>query len=189
MFFRSVRAGITEPQEWIRLVIFMSRNRAKAAPPSASCMLLCKNRGTLRPQDTRADRFDLGHRSHGCLQAASFVGMDFIQNTGYNMWADTNDIIVLYPQAAADDIVHAIWDGLYLSNPNGCWDWVGWYGNNSDQIGGNIPIQIPRALEDRYLLTEWKLRGSDGGYSQSGQTNHERLKLNPIMVTTILSRE
>lgn len=23
-----------------------------------------------------------------------------------------------------------------LPNPNACWDWVGWYGNNADQKGG-----------------------------------------------------
>ena len=36
---------------------------------------------------------------------------------GYNRWAETNRIIVLYPQT------HATW-----SNPNACWDWWGYTG-------------------------------------------------------------
>jgi hypothetical protein len=49
---------------------------------------------------------------------------------------DTNHIIILYRQATVDYSVHSIWDGLYLSNPNACFDWVGWYGSNADQKGG-----------------------------------------------------
>ncbi|KAH6867573.1 Alpha/Beta hydrolase protein [Thelonectria olida] len=73
---------------------------------------------------------------HGCQQSYSQIGSKFIDNTGYNKWADTNDIIVLYPQATVDYSVHSIWGGLYLSNPNACFDWVGWYGSNADQKGG-----------------------------------------------------
>jgi hypothetical protein len=47
-------------------------------------------------------------------------------------------MIILYPQAIPDNVVHSIWGGTVLSNPNGCWDWVGWYGANADQIGGEF---------------------------------------------------
>lgn len=47
-------------------------------------------------------------------------------------------MIILYPQAIPDYVVHSIWGGTVLSNPNGCWDWVGWYGANADQIGGEF---------------------------------------------------
>ncbi|KAM5343343.1 hypothetical protein ACJ41O_014309 [Fusarium nematophilum] len=73
---------------------------------------------------------------HGCQQSYSQIGNKFIANTGYNKWADTNNIIILYPQAKTDPSLHAIWGGLYLSNPNACFDWVGWYGSNADQKGG-----------------------------------------------------
>ncbi|KAI5459539.1 putative polyhydroxybutyrate depolymerase [Mariannaea sp. PMI_226] len=73
---------------------------------------------------------------HGCLQSYSSIGSKFIDNTGYNKWADTNNIIILYPQAVPDSSSHTIWSGLPLPNPNGCWDWVGWYGTNADQLGG-----------------------------------------------------
>jgi len=39
---------------------------------------------------------------HGCLQGYARIGAEFLNNAGYNRWADTNDIIVLYPQAVAD---------------------------------------------------------------------------------------
>jgi hypothetical protein len=41
----------------------------------------------------------------------------FVRNAGYNKWADTNRIIVLYPQATAvpDE-----------GNLEGCWDWWGY---------------------------------------------------------------
>ncbi len=41
--------------------------------------------------------------------------MAFVENAGYNAWADTNNIIVLYPQTVTSY--------LSPSNPSGCWDW------------------------------------------------------------------
>ncbi|OXN02675.1 hypothetical protein CDV58_08321 [Aspergillus fumigatus] len=32
--------------------------------------------------------------------------------------------------------IQTLWTGMPLPNPNGCWDWVGWYGANADQVGG-----------------------------------------------------
>lgn len=49
---------------------------------------------------------------------------------------DTNNIIILYPQAMVDYTIHALPDGLDLDNQNACFDWVGWYGENYDQHGG-----------------------------------------------------
>jgi poly(3-hydroxybutyrate) depolymerase len=49
---------------------------------------------------------------HGCKQNVATIGSKFYENTGYNKWADSNNIIVLYPQAYKT-----------LANPNGCWDW------------------------------------------------------------------
>jgi poly(3-hydroxybutyrate) depolymerase len=36
---------------------------------------------------------------HGCRQSFADIGEDFIKHAGYNEWADTNHIIVLYPSA------------------------------------------------------------------------------------------
>jgi hypothetical protein len=52
-------------------------------------------------------------------------------------------MIILYPQAIPDNTEETIWNGGQLNNPNGCWDWVGWYGANADQIGGAL-INIGR---------------------------------------------
>ncbi|KAL2859831.1 Alpha/Beta hydrolase protein [Aspergillus lucknowensis] len=73
---------------------------------------------------------------HGCSQSYGQIGSKFITNTGYNKWADTNNIIMLYPQTTQDNSFHTIWNGGLLSNSNGCWDWLGWYGTNADQKGG-----------------------------------------------------
>jgi len=57
---------------------------------------------------------------HGCRQGAEAVGEHFVRDAGYNRWADTNRLIVLYPQAIA-----RYW---WVYNPRGCWDWWGYTG-------------------------------------------------------------
>lgn len=59
---------------------------------------------------------------HGCVQSADKVGDDFYNKTGYNNWADTNGIIVLYPQVNSSYTIPF--------NPQGCWDWWGYSGPN-----------------------------------------------------------
>jgi hypothetical protein len=54
---------------------------------------------------------------HGCEQNREAVGDTFIKESGYARWADTNRIIVLFPQVAKSSI-----------NPQGCWDWWGYTG-------------------------------------------------------------
>lgn len=49
---------------------------------------------------------------HGCKQNVASVGDAFIRHAGYNRWADTNKLIILYPQTQATS-----------GNPNACWDW------------------------------------------------------------------
>jgi len=46
--------------------------------------------------------------------------------------------MILFPQTIVDNSIHTIWGGTLLSNPNACWDWVGWYGQNADQKGGKL---------------------------------------------------
>jgi len=69
------------------------------------------------PQDCAAGRrCALVLALHGCLQYYGAVGAAFINDAGINQWADTNRIIVLYPQTIA----------ITPSNPQGCWDWWGY---------------------------------------------------------------
>ena len=55
---------------------------------------------------------------HGCRQNRQSVGDAFIKKTGYARWADSNRMIVLFPQTRA----------LPVRNPRGCWDWWGYAG-------------------------------------------------------------
>ena len=48
---------------------------------------------------------------HGCRQS----GARFPREAGYNRWAESNLLIVLYPQVGS-----SFW------NPQGCWDWWGY---------------------------------------------------------------
>jgi len=63
---------------------------------------------------------------HGCSQYYQTVGDAFISNAGFNGWAESNNIIVIYPQTIASF--------LSPENPSGCWDWWGFndqnYANN-----------------------------------------------------------
>ncbi|HZB93802.1 MAG TPA: PHB depolymerase family esterase, partial [Stellaceae bacterium] len=63
---------------------------------------------------------------HGCEQYYGTVGSAFIDNTGINQWADTNNFIVLYPQTTT----------LTSSNPEGCWDWWGYLNASYAQKSG-----------------------------------------------------
>jgi poly(3-hydroxybutyrate) depolymerase len=55
---------------------------------------------------------------HGCLQTQADIGTKFITESGIDEWADSNDIIVLYPYAVKSSTVPF--------NPQGCWDWWGY---------------------------------------------------------------
>lgn len=78
---------------------------------------------------------------HGCKQSAAVVGDDFYANTGYNYWADTNNIIVLYPQVNASTVPF---------NPDGCWDWFGYTGQNYALKSGS-QLTAVHAMVDRLL--------------------------------------
>lgn len=56
---------------------------------------------------------------HGCGQNYEFIGEDYFQNTGYNEMADSNKLIILYPQVSKSS-------NFDLHNPLGCWDFWGY---------------------------------------------------------------
>ena len=56
---------------------------------------------------------------HGCAQNEAAVGDAFTKQTGFARWADTNRLIVLFPQTKTSAL-----------NPQGCWDWWGYTGRN-----------------------------------------------------------
>lgn len=93
---------------------------------------------------------------HGCVQNYATVGDKFVRNTGYTRWADTNHIVVLFPQTRVDNSSHATSASGSLANANGCWDWIGWYGSNFAQKAGTQAAAI-KAMVDRLSS------GSGGG--------------------------
>ena len=67
---------------------------------------------------------------HGCKQGASFVNDAFVQQAGYLAAADAGGIVLLFPQ------VEPSYQPL---NPNGCWDWWGYTGDEyATQAGPQI---------------------------------------------------
>jgi poly(3-hydroxybutyrate) depolymerase len=80
---------------------------------------------------------------HGCEQEATgAVGSDFYLHAGYNPWADTNHIIVLYPQTIASD--------LSPSNAEACWDWWGYDSADYAQKSGPQMAMV-RAMVDFFV--------------------------------------
>lgn len=73
---------------------------------------------------------------HGCKQNVATVGSQFYKNTGYNKWADTNNMIVLYPQA-----------NTTYANPNGCWDWWGYDDVNFPAKSGGQMVAIKTMID------------------------------------------
>lgn len=73
---------------------------------------------------------------HGCAQNHATIGDKFIKNTGYSRWADTNSIILLFPQTRNDSVYRMTSASGSLANSSGCWDWLGWYGSNFAQKAG-----------------------------------------------------
>jgi poly(3-hydroxybutyrate) depolymerase len=57
---------------------------------------------------------------HGCLQSWEKIGNVFVQYSGLNDWAESNNIVILYPQLTTE----------LIKNPQGCWDFWGYTGSN-----------------------------------------------------------
>jgi len=75
---------------------------------------------------------------HGCLQDPTNIQDKFIKETGYNKWADTNNIIVIYPQASPL---------TPLKNPNACWDWFNYDDPNYATKIGRQMLAVKRMVD------------------------------------------
>ncbi|KAL0221411.1 hypothetical protein RCL1_001265 [Eukaryota sp. TZLM3-RCL] len=68
---------------------------------------------------------------HGCHQSVSAVGETFIRHSGYCQWAESRNVIVLFPQIIESPLVPY--------NPNGCYDFWGYTGANyATKYGGQM---------------------------------------------------
>ena len=59
---------------------------------------------------------------HGCMQSSEFVDDTFVKGAGYNEWAESNNIVIFYPQVKSSQFTPM--------NPKGCWDWWGYTDEN-----------------------------------------------------------
>ncbi len=60
---------------------------------------------------------------HGCQQNVTLVQQQYVRNTGYNRWADSNNMVMLYPQTSTQAT-------------NSCWDWFGYDSANYAKKSG-----------------------------------------------------
>lgn len=73
---------------------------------------------------------------HGCAQNRELVGDAFIRSTGFGRWADTNRLIVLFPQTTTSAF-----------NPQACWDWWGYTGRDYLTRAAPQIIAVRRMLD------------------------------------------
>ncbi len=64
---------------------------------------------------------------HGCQQSREAVGDAFVKESGFAEVADSNRLVILFPQAKS----------ITGINPEGCWDWWGYTG--LDYLGKDAP--------------------------------------------------
>eukprot|EP01091_Cochliopodium_minus_P013123 TRINITY_DN4141_c0_g1_i1.p1 TRINITY_DN4141_c0_g1~~TRINITY_DN4141_c0_g1_i1.p1 ORF type:complete len:322 (+),score=58.01 TRINITY_DN4141_c0_g1_i1:1-966(+) len=65
---------------------------------------------------------------HGCEMSQASDPNAYDERTGYNYWAETNNIVILFPQIEKTTV-----------NPNGCWDWWGYTGTGfATKLGSQI---------------------------------------------------
>ena len=77
---------------------------------------------------------------HGCEQSREKVGDAFIEKTGFARYADTNRLVVLFPQIVVSVV-----------NPDGCWDWWGY--SDIDYLGKDAPqIKAVWAMAERLAM-------------------------------------
>jgi poly(3-hydroxybutyrate) depolymerase len=59
---------------------------------------------------------------HGCNQSSQDVDSAYAEQSGFNRWAQNNNMVVLYPQVEKSMFMPL--------NPQGCWDWWGYTDEN-----------------------------------------------------------
>lgn len=91
------------------------------------------------PQSCKTTECKVHINFHGCNQNAEKIGTDYVNNNGLNRWADTNQMIILYPQTKSSMMLPL--------NPQACWDW---WGYTDDKYATNQGQQI-RAVRNMIL--------------------------------------
>jgi poly(3-hydroxybutyrate) depolymerase len=131
-------------QESGRLIAFDQREFTDGKPSAIS---LADTGYAYVPRNCASKSCRVHVAFHGCRQSVEAQGLAFVAHAGYNRWADTNNIIVLYPQTIARYGVWG-WPPRLVYNPRGCWDWWGYTG--ADYHTRSAPqIRAVKAMIDR----------------------------------------
>lgn len=80
---------------------------------------------------------------HGCKQYSALIGNRWVNQAGINQWADTNDLVVVYPDTMASSAPGP-------TNPNGCYDWWGY----SNQIDLNYALKSGLQMSVLYSMVQ-----------------------------------
>lgn len=80
---------------------------------------------------------------HGCLQEASLIGNRWVTEAGINAWADTNKLVVVYPDTIASSAPGT-------TNPNACFDWWGY----SNQYDPNYALKNGLQMSVLYAMVQ-----------------------------------
>jgi hypothetical protein len=85
---------------------------------------------------------------------AEVIQDQFYTKIGLNQWADTNRIMVLYPQAHATKASEFPWpDAMALFNTNmqGCWNWWGYAGDKQYLTKQGVQVAAIWAMVQRVI--------------------------------------
>lgn len=80
---------------------------------------------------------------HGCLQEASRIGNRWVAQAGINEWADTNKVVVVYPDTLASSAPG-------VTNPNACFDWWGY----SNRVDPNYALKSGLQMSVLYAMVQ-----------------------------------
>jgi poly(3-hydroxybutyrate) depolymerase len=132
------RVGHAMPKERVGEMLQHLLGALHAPSKAAQGRLLAFDQAYLfLPKDCESGGCRVHVAFHGCGQA----GEGFAREAGYNGWADTNRLIVLYPQVGRSFSPLAF-------NPYGCWDWWGYTGAGYATREG-AQVRAVKAMLDR----------------------------------------
>ena len=97
---------------------------------------------------------------HGCQQTREVLGDAFYTSIGMNEWADSNRIVVLYPQAHSVTFTELTlaYPGRWFRNgfavnPKGCWNWWGYAYDDRFALKDGVQVSAIYAMIRRLLGT------------------------------------
>ena len=108
---------------------------------SAACM--SKTGYVYIPTGCQSTQCSVHVAFHGCQQSAEKVGKTFVEYNGLNDWAESNNIVIIYPQLTTN-----------LHNPEGCWDFWGYTGSDYALKSGK-QMSIVYAMSQKVPTVSW----------------------------------